>query len=148
MPDTSDTSAAQTIRVQYEWDTSNTSARRLRHECCTSVTQVLQERNECDTSATRTTRVGYEWKILFLITRLVKTYFNTFILALWLMKNYKERNNFVLRTTFWKCMLSMPKCVRKVHHKNWAFLIAKTVSKSYKIDCSCKCLCRFAHSYA
>ena len=114
MSDTSDTSAARTIRVQHEWDMSNTSARRLRHECCTSVTQVLHGRNECDTSATRMTRVRYEWKTLFLITRrMKKTYFHTPILAMWLMKDYKEKNNFIRKTTFWKCMVSMPNAFEK-----------------------------------
>ena len=33
------------------------------------------------------------------------------------MKDYKERKDFILRTTFWKCFVPMPKFVRKVHHK-------------------------------
>ena len=26
--------------------------------------------------------------------------------------------NFIWRTTFWKCLVSMPKCIYKMHHKN------------------------------
>ena len=37
------------------------------------------------------------------------------------MKDDKERNYFSLRTMFWKCLLPMLKCVRKMHHKNWTF---------------------------
>ena len=46
------------------------------------------------------------------------------------MKDYKERNNFILRTTFWKCIVLMPQnafekcstktelCNRKSYIKN------------------------------
>ena len=40
------------------------------------------------------------------------------ILAIWQMKECKERNNFILRTTFWKRLVPMPNCLLKVHHKN------------------------------
>ena len=30
----------------------------------------------------------------------VKTYFDRPILAIWQIKDYKERNNFIIRTTF------------------------------------------------
>ena len=53
-----------------------------------------------DTSATRTTRVRHEWKILTLITTRVKTYFHALIVTIWQVKDYKERNNFILRCTF------------------------------------------------
>ena len=85
---------------RHEWDTSDTNA-----------TRVLQERHECDTSATWTTRARQEWKSLILITTRVKTYFHTLILTIWQVKDYKERNNFILRTNFGKCLVSTPKCV-------------------------------------
>ena len=83
----------------------NMSARHGRHECYKNDTR-------CDTIPTKTTRVRHEWKLLILIMARVcrKTYFQT-----WQMKDYKERNNFILRTTFWKCLVPMA----KVHHKNW-----------------------------
>ena len=98
-----------------------TSARHEQHECDTndtSATRVRRERHECDTSATR---VLHEWEILILITTIVKTYFHTTILAIWQMKDYKERKNFIIRITFWKCFVPMPKYIWKVHHKNWTF---------------------------
>ena len=98
---------------------TNSSASHERHECDMSAKRVRHEQHECDTSITRTTRVQHEWKILILITTRLKTYFHTPILAIYQMKNYKERNIVVLRTTFWKCLVPIPKCAWKVHHKKW-----------------------------
>ena len=66
-------------RMQHEWDTSDTSA-----------PWVLHERHECDTSE----------KTLILITTRVKPYFHIPIFTIWQVKDYKERNNFILSTTF------------------------------------------------
>ena len=102
------------IRMQHGCGTSNTNATQVRHkqhECDTSATRVLHERNECDMSSTQTTRVRNEGKTLFLIMARVKRYFHTLIFTLWQVKDYKERNKFILKTTFWKCLVSMPKCV-------------------------------------
>ena len=94
--------------ARHEWherDTSNT--------CTTQTTRATWVRHECCTSTTGTTRVRHQWKILILITAQVKTYFHTSVLAIWQMKDYKERSNFILRTTFWKCLVPMPKCISK-----------------------------------
>ena len=37
------------------------------------------------------------------------------------MKDYKDRNNFILRTAFWKCHVYMPKCVKKCTTKTKLF---------------------------
>ena len=98
-------------RMQYErheWD----NATRAQSECWTNKTsaaRVLHERHECDTSE----------KILILITTRLKTYFHSPYICYMQLKDYKERNNFILITTFWKYLVPMPKCVWKVHHKNW-----------------------------
>ena len=97
--------------ARHEWHECDTSATPARHEWNTSYTSATQVRHECETSATRTARVRHEWKNLILITTLVKTYFHTLIFTIWQVKDYKERNNFILRTSFWKCVASMPKCV-------------------------------------
>ena len=68
----------------------------------------LNLQHECQTQATR---VRHEWKILILITTSLKTYFHTLIFIIWQVKDYNERNNLILRTSFWKCLVSMPKCV-------------------------------------
>ena len=108
-----------------------------------------QVRDMNDTSATRVrqewyeaTRVLQEWKNLILITGRVKSYFHTPILAIWLMKDYMEKNNFSLRTAFWKCIVPMPKCTPQKLN----FVIAKVISRSYTLECSCNCLCTFPHS--
>ena len=96
-----------TFKNTFWWSSllSNTSARR---ECDTSATrvwhewdtsdtiaaQVLQKRHECDTGE----------KPLLKVT-------------IWQVTDYKEKNNFILKTTFWKCLVPTPKCVWKVHHK-------------------------------
>ena len=98
-----------------------TRVRREQHECNTSAARVLHEWHEYNMSATRKTRVRNEYKILILITTWAKTYFHTPIFTIWQVKDYKKRNNFILRTTFWKCLVPMPKCVWKMHHKNWTF---------------------------
>ena len=51
-------------------------------------------------------------------------------------------------------LLEMPqntlKCI-KIHLKSAPqklnFVMAKAISKSYTLDCSCKCSCTFPHSY-
>ena len=102
----------------------NTSARHERRKCHkseTRTTEVLHEWHECDMSATRTWPVQHGWKILIFATMLVKTYFHTFhtpLFIIWQVKDYMERNNFILRTTFWKWLGPMPKCIWKVQHKN------------------------------
>ena len=93
----------------------------VRHECNTNATRELHEWHECDTSATRTTQVRHEWKILILIMTRVKTYFHTPTFTIWQVKDYKERNSLILRTTFWENLAPMSKCVWKMLHKNWTF---------------------------
>ena len=49
-------------------------------------------------------------------------------------------------------LLEMPHSHAKMHFKSAAqklsFVMAKAISKSYTLDCSCKCPCTFLHSYA
>ena len=89
--DNCDNSQARTTRVRHKWETNDSSA----------------------------TRVLIEWKCLILIGTRVKAYLHTSILAKWQIYDCKERNSFILRTVFWKCLVPMPKCVWRVHHKNW-----------------------------
>ena len=86
----------------------------LKHECQTQATRVQHERHKCDTSdrdVTQVTQVRHEAKSLILVTIREKICFQTPTLALCQMKNYMERNIFLLRTTFWKCLVLMLKCV-------------------------------------
>ena len=67
-----------------------------------------------------------------LITARVKTDFHTPIFTIWQMEDYKERNNFILRTDFWKCLFPMrlkstpQKLYQKVIHK---IVAANTLSR-------------------
>ena len=49
-------------------------------------------------------------------------------------------------------LLEMPHSHAKMHFKSAPqklnFVMAKAISKSYTLDCSCKCPCTFLHSYA
>ena len=83
------------------------------------------------------TRVRHEWKKLILIPTRVKTYFHNPIFTIWQLKDYKERNNFILRTTFWKCLTTVPKYIWNDAPQKLNFIMAKDISKSYTLDCSC-----------
>ena len=138
MPGTSDTSATLATRMWHECETSSTRPTQVRHEqhdCNTSVTWV---RHKCDTSAAQ---VRQEWKILVVITTRVKTYCHTPIFTIWQVKDYKQSNNFILRTKFWKCPVRLKSTPQKLN-----FLMAKAISKSYTLHCSCICPFTFPHS--
>ena len=127
------TRATRVPHERHERDNSNTIATRVRHEqheCKTSATQVLHERHDGHTSATRMTWVQHEWKILLATIR-TKTFFHTPIFTIWQVKNYKDMNNFILRSNFWECLAPMPKCVWTVHHKNWIFYGKSYIKKLY-----------------
>ena len=87
-------------RVQHKWQTSDASA-----------TWVRQKQHNFNTSVTRTTRLQqrHEWNIFILITTRVKAYFHIPILDMWWMKYFKERNNFILRTSVLDISPSHPK---------------------------------------
>ena len=73
--------------------------------------------------------------------------FQTPILPKWQIKDYNKRNNFILRTPFWKCLVPIPKMRSKSALQKLNFLIPKAMSKSYTIDCSCECSRTFRHRY-
>ena len=54
---------------------------------------------------------------------------HTPILSICHMKDYMERNNFDLRSTFWKWLLHVLNCVWKVRHKNVTFKREKLYEK-------------------
>ena len=49
-------------------------------------------------------------------------------------------------------LLEIPRSHARKHLKSAPqklnFVMAKAISKSYTLDCSCKCPCTFPHSYA
>ena len=93
----------------------NTIARHERHE-----------RHECNTNAIQTARVQDErgeFRNFDFDKTHVTTYFHISILTIWQMKHYKEKDNFILRITFSKCLVPMPKlhfekCIAKTEFCN------------------------------
>ena len=119
--DTSDTNATL---VWHEWDKNDTSATQVQHECCTNNTSATRVRHECYTNNTSTTRVLHERhkcdtseQILILITTQVK---NNPILQV-TSERLQGEEQFHSKYYLWKCLIPMPKCVWKAHHKNWNF---------------------------
>ena len=98
-------------------DTSNTSA-----------TRATQMRHECETSAIRVK------KISILVTTRVKTYFHIPIFTIWKAKDYKERNNLILSTTFGNASFpggqnSFEKCTTKTGLCNGESYIKKLYTR-------------------
>ena len=122
---------------RYKCNTSETRA--------TRATRVLYEQYKCDTSE----------KFLILITARVKIYFHIPLFTIWQVKDYKERNNFILSTTFGNASFpcqnafdctKMP-LIAKIAPQKLKFVMVKAISKSYMLDCNCKFPCTFPHSY-
>ena len=91
VPDTSYTSVTQTTWVQHESDTANASAK-----------QMTRMRHECYTNNTNATRV----KKFDLDNNTSENIFSHPYIS------YKAKgSNFVLRTTFWKWLVHMLKCL-------------------------------------
>ena len=138
MPDTRDTSATQTTRMQHQCDTSNMSA--------TRATRVLHERHECDTRATSTTREQHEWKTLILITARLKTFSHPYIYYMTSErlqgKEQFHTKSYLLEMSHFQAKMRLKSAPQKLY-----FLMTKAISKSCTLDCNCKCHCMFPHSY-
>ena len=130
------TSATIATRVRYEWDTSGTSATKVKHECYTY-----------DTSATRTPRVRHEWKILILKTTRVKTFSHHYIYYMASERLQGEEQfhskNYLLEMSRFHAKMRLKHAPQKLN-----FIMEKAISKSFTLNCSCKCPCTFPHSYA
>ena len=122
----------------------NTSARNERHKCDTSATQVRHEQHECDTSATRVLQERHECHTSENCkSQSILSHSYIYHIASERLQGVEQ---FYSKYFLWKCLIPMPECVWKVHHKNWT--LVKAISKSYTLDCSCKFPCTFPHSYA
>ena len=113
--------------------TRATHAARVRHKCDTIVTGVLHDQHDCDTGATRTTRV--------------KTFSHPYIYYMASERLQREEQfhskNYLLEMSCSHAKMRLKSAPRKLN-----FLMEKAISKSYALDCSCKCHCAFRHSYA
>ena len=130
MPDTSDTTETQATRMRHKSDTSATRTTRVQHECYTN-----------DTSVTRV-------KIFDFDSDMSKNIFlHPYI---YYMASERRRGEEQFHSK--KYLLEIPCFHAKMHLKSAPqklnFLMAKAISKSYTLDGSCNCPCRFPHSYA
>ena len=125
---------------RQECDTSDTNATRVRHkwhECNTSETRATPVRHKCRTSATRTTRVRHEWKILILIVTRVKTYFHTPAFTTMASERLLRDEQVHSKIYLLEMARSHAKMRLKSAPQKLNFLMAKDISKSYTLDCSC-----------
>ena len=101
----------------------NTSAKDERHEYNTSETRATQVRHEYythDMSATRTTRLRHEWKIFDFDNCTSKYIFSDSYIYYMAVEILQREEQFHSKYYLWKYLIPMPKCVWKVHHKNWS----------------------------
>ena len=72
-------------------------------------------------------------KLLILITTRVKAYFLIPVFTMWQVKDYKERNNFILSTTFrnasFPCENEFEKCTTKTGICNGKIYIKKLYTR-------------------
>ena len=122
----------------------NTSVRHERHECDTSETRATRVRHECymnDTSATRVKNFDFD----------NNTSENIFLHP-YISYIGNERLQGEEQFHFKNYSLEMQRSHAKMHLKivpqKLNFVMARTVSKNYTLDCTCKCPCTFPHSYA
>ena len=147
VPDTSDASATRVKQARHEWheyNTSETRMRRVRHEWNTIAIQTTRVRQECYTDNKSTTRVeNFDFNndtsenicshsyVSYIANRRLQgeEQFHS--------KNY---------------LSEMPRSHAKIRLKSAPqklnFVMTKAISKSYTLDCSCKCPSTFPHSYA
>ena len=64
------------------------------------------------------------------------------------MKDYNDRNEVHPKNYLLEMPCSHAKMCLKSAKQKLNFVMAEAISKSYRIDCSCKCLCIFPHCCA
>ena len=133
MEDTSDTSATLTTQMQQECNTSNTSA--------TRTTRVRHEYYTNDTSATQVKNFDFDndmGKNIFLHSYI-------YYMASERLQGEEQfhTKNYLLEMSFFHVKIRLRIAPQKLN-----FLMAKAISKSCPLDCSCKCSCTLPHSYA
>ena len=96
----------------------------MQHECDTSTTRetrVRYERQKCDIIATRTTRMQDEYypndtsatqaKMFDFDNDASENIFSHHFIYYIASERLQREEHFILRTTFWKCLAPMTKCV-------------------------------------
>ena len=87
----------------------NRSPRHKRHECDMNYTRTVRMRHECNTNDTSATRV----KNFDIHNETSENIFSHPILAVWQMKDYRERNSIIVRTDSFPYQSTFEKCTAK-----------------------------------
>ena len=123
-------SATLATRVWHEWDTSNTSATQVRQECYTNNTNTTRVKNFDFDNGTGKNIFSHLYIYNMAGERLQgEKQFHT--------------KNYLLEMSRFHAKMRLKSAPQKLN-----FLMAKAISKSCTLDCSCKCPCTFSHSYA
>ena len=119
----------------------NTSVRHERHECDTNATRVPHEFYTNETSVTRVKNFDFD-------NDTSKNVFPHPYIYNMASERFQGEEQFYSKNY----LLEMPRSHAKMRLKNAPqklnLLMAKAISKSYTLDCNCKCLCTFSHSFA
>ena len=131
--DRSKTSAAALWHERHQWETNKTSVERVRKkwlECGTNETIATRVKNFDFDNDTSENKFSYP-EISY-------------------MANERLQGEELFHSQ--NCLLKMPRSHAKMRLKSAPqdlnFVMAKAISKSYTLDCSCKCPCTFPHNYA
>ena len=77
----------------------------------------------------------------------MKTYFHTPIIAI-ANETLQGEEQFHSKNYLFEMPRPHAKMRLKIAPQKLNFVMTKAISKSYTLDCSCKCPCTFLHSYA
>ena len=111
-------------------DTSGTQSTRMQHECYTN-----------DTSATRVKHFGFD-------NDASENIFSHLYLSFMTNERLQGEEQFHSKNYLVEMSRSHPKMNLKKAPQKLNSVMAKVLSKSYTLDCGCKCPCTFPHSYA
>ena len=130
-------------RVPDPSDTRATRMTRVRHKCGTSATRTTRVRHECymNDSATRVKNFDFD-------NDTIENIFSHSYISYMVNERLQGEEQFHSKNF----LLEMPRSHAKIHLKSaplkMNFVMAKAISKSYTLNCSCKYPCTFLHSYA
>ena len=118
----------------------NTSARHERHECetgATFATRLLHKRQECDTSE----KFDFD-------NDTCKNIFSHPYIYYMASERLQGQEQFHTKNYLLEMSCFYAKMRLKSARQKLNFLMAKAISNSCTLDCSCKCPCTFSHSLA
>ena len=126
---------------RHEYNTNVTGVRHERHECKTSAIRVLHEQHKCDTSVTRVRNFNFDNDTSENIFS--QPYISYMVNERIQRDEQFHSNNYLLEMSRSHAKMRLKSAPQKLN-----FAMAKAISKSYTLHCSCKCPCRFPDSSA